>query len=80
MRIAVAADNEPIDAVSDPPYGEKNSRVEIRLFNEWLGEGGNLQGRPAPRRQAALETVGKTTKNSSAETSTLGSAKAAEKP
>jgi chemotaxis protein MotB len=47
MRIAVAADNEPLDAVSDPPYGEKNSRVEIRLLNEWLGEGRNLQGRPA---------------------------------
>jgi chemotaxis protein MotB len=49
MRIAVAADNEPFDAVSDPPYGERNSRVEIRLLNEWLNEGGSLQGRPAPK-------------------------------
>jgi chemotaxis protein MotB len=49
MRIAVAADNEPFDAVSDPPYGERNSRVEIRLLNEWLNEGNNLQGRPAPK-------------------------------
>jgi chemotaxis protein MotB len=48
MRISVAADNEPFDAVGEPPYGEKNSRVEIRLLNEWLDEGKNLQGRPAP--------------------------------
>jgi chemotaxis protein MotB len=46
MRIAVAADNEPLDTVSDPPFGEKNSRVEIRLLNEWLGDGHDLQGRP----------------------------------
>jgi hypothetical protein len=32
MRIAVAADDEPFDTVSDPPYGEKNSHVEIRLL------------------------------------------------
>lgn len=49
MRIAVAADNEPIDALSDPPYGERNSRVEIRLLNEWLGEGGALGGRAASK-------------------------------
>jgi chemotaxis protein MotB len=57
MRIAVAADNEPSDAVNDPPYGEKNSRVEIRLLNEWLTEGSNLQGRPAPKKSKRAENA-----------------------
>ena len=36
MRLGVAAENEPADTVSSLAYGEKNSRVEIRLLNEWL--------------------------------------------
>ncbi len=36
MRLGVAAENEPADTVSAPLYGEKNSRVEIRLLSEWL--------------------------------------------
>lgn len=80
MRIAVAGDNEPIDSVSNPPYGEKNSRVEIRLLNEWLGDGGNLQGRPAPKQQEAKDTTGKISKDSSASSSTRSAAQAAKKP
>ncbi|MGA2795953.1 MAG: OmpA family protein [Thermoguttaceae bacterium] len=36
IRLGVAAENEPADTLSAPAYGEKNSRVEIRLLNEWL--------------------------------------------
>ncbi|MCC6126611.1 MAG: OmpA family protein [Pirellulales bacterium] len=57
MRIAAAADNEPIDAAGDPPYGEKNSRVEIRLLNEWLDESRNPQGRPAGNQPAGKKSA-----------------------
>jgi chemotaxis protein MotB len=50
MRIAVAADNEPNNDLNQPPYGEKDSRVEIRLLNEWMSDGNNLQGQPAPKK------------------------------
>ncbi len=36
MRIALAAENEPLDMPVDAALGEKNSRVEIRLLNEWI--------------------------------------------
>jgi chemotaxis protein MotB len=60
MRLSIAADNEPLNVVVNPPYGEKNSRVEIRLLNEWFNNNNNLQGRfvPAPptaKPQAAKE-------------------------
>ena len=57
MRIAVAADNEPYNAASDPPHGEKNSRVEIRLLGEWLGEDRNLQGQPARKSKSAAAQI-----------------------
>lgn len=38
IRLGVAAENEPANTVSEPVYGEKNSRVEIRLLNEWLND------------------------------------------
>ena len=80
MRFAIAADNEPINAVNDPPYGEKNSRVEIRLLNEWLSEGSNLQGQPVPKKPGTKETAEKTAKDASAKTSTTTAEKAAAKP
>jgi chemotaxis protein MotB len=36
MRLGVSAENEPADTLGAPVYGEMNSRVEIRLLNEWL--------------------------------------------
>jgi flagellar motor protein MotB len=37
MRISVSAENEPASDVLTPPaYGQIDSRVEIRLLNEWL--------------------------------------------
>jgi chemotaxis protein MotB len=36
IRLAVAADNEPAYPVNKLGFGERNSRVEIRLLNEWL--------------------------------------------
>ncbi len=59
MRIAVAGDNEPNNSLSSPPYGEMDSRVEIRLLNEWLSEGSNLQGQPAPKQKKTAEATGK---------------------
>lgn len=53
MRIAVAADNEPSSDVDQPPYGDKDSRVAIRLLNEWMSDGDNLQGQPAPTKVKA---------------------------
>jgi chemotaxis protein MotB len=52
MRLGVAAENEPADSVSAPAYGEKNSRVEIRLLNEWIknteeDQAGNPTSAPA---------------------------------
>jgi chemotaxis protein MotB len=57
MRIAVAADNEPSNDVNQPTYGEKDSRVDIRLLNEWMSDGTDLQGQPAPKKAKTASTA-----------------------
>ncbi|MGD0516786.1 MAG: flagellar motor protein MotB [Thermoguttaceae bacterium] len=44
VRLCVSAQNEPADTLSAPVYGERNSRVEIRLLNEWLKGADMAQG------------------------------------
>jgi chemotaxis protein MotB len=44
IRLAVAAENEPANTVGAPAFGERNSRVEIRLLNEWLNDTEKDQG------------------------------------
>ncbi len=38
IRIAVAADNEPVHIGSDPLLQKENSRVEIFMLNEWVND------------------------------------------
>jgi hypothetical protein len=64
MRFSIAADNEPVDAVIEPPFGEKNSRVEIRFLSEWVGEDGNSQGRSGARQPKGKEAPAKSPKRS----------------
>jgi chemotaxis protein MotB len=53
IRIAAAGDNEPLEAVSNPPYGDKNSRVEIRLLNEWIKAPGSSTSKDRLERSSA---------------------------
>jgi flagellar motor protein MotB len=64
MRFSIAADNEPVDAVIEPPFGEKNSRVEIRFLSEWVGEDGNSQGRSGARQPKGKDAPAKSPKRS----------------
>jgi chemotaxis protein MotB len=41
IRIAIAGENEPAESLSNPPYGDKDSRVEIRLLSEWIKSPGS---------------------------------------
>ena len=52
MRLGVAAEHEPSDTISSPTYGERNSRVEIRLLNEWLKNPEQEQAETSPRSPA----------------------------
>ncbi len=36
LRLAVAGENEPVEARDDPVRQQRNSRVEVRLLNEWI--------------------------------------------
>lgn len=38
IRLAVSAENEPAYTSDEPDFRKKNSRVEIRLLNEWLSD------------------------------------------
>jgi chemotaxis protein MotB len=50
IRFAVSGENEPVEAVSNLPYGDKNSRVEIRLLNEWIKAPGSSTSKDRPGR------------------------------
>jgi chemotaxis protein MotB len=52
IRLGVAAENEPADTMSPPSFGERNSRVEIRLLNEWLKNPDEEQAEISPRSPA----------------------------
>jgi chemotaxis protein MotB len=78
FRIAVAADNEPIDALGNPTFGEKNSRVEVRLLNEWIDDEKNPQARAD--RPGAKNSTELTPKKSPPQASPADAAKDAKKP
>jgi chemotaxis protein MotB len=53
IRLAVSANNEPEDMTGAPAFGERNSRVEIRLLNEWLSERDKDQPAASPAGSAS---------------------------
>jgi chemotaxis protein MotB len=46
IRLGVAGENEPLPFVAEPQRMKENSRVEIRLLNEWIQEPDRLEEAP----------------------------------
>jgi chemotaxis protein MotB len=55
MRFSVSSDNEPSEAVIDPPFGERNSRVEIRFLNEWIADEAGQKGETSAKQPKSKE-------------------------